>query len=79
MHDQRTMLYVGKIPRSTRVTDLKGVLRERGVRAKQLVWKRGYAFLYFDDSADMEEMFTKLSDLKIGEDMLDVQKEKGRD
>jgi len=77
--DQRPMLYVGKIPRTTRVTELKGAISERGVRTKQLLWKRGYAFLFFEEGEDAEEMFSKLQDLKIGDEPLDVQKEKQKE
>lgn len=81
VYDERPMLYVGKIPKSARVTDLKDVLHERGVKAKQLVWKggRGFAFLYFGDTEDAEELYTKLHDLQIGGVNLDVQREKNKE
>ena len=79
--DERPMLYVGKIPRNARVRDLKVVMLERGIKPKELVWKgfKGYAFLYFDMSQDIEKVHEALSDLKVGDTILDVQREKYTD
>lgn len=79
--DDRPMLYIGKVPKDARVRDLKDAIIERGIKPKELRWKgfKGYAFIYFDKSQDVEEVYDALADLKIGDKVLDVQKEKYRD
>ena len=43
-------IFVGRIPKTTRVRELKDAILSRSLRANNLVWKgfKGFAFLYFD-------------------------------
>ena len=43
-------IFVGRIPRTARVKELKEAIQERGLRTNNLVWKgvKGFAFLYFE-------------------------------
>ena len=71
-------IFVGRIPRTARVKDLKEAIQQRGLRTNNLVWKgvKGFAFLYFDKThtkLSEEEICNQLKDLKLGESILNVE------
>ena len=77
-------IFVGRIPRTARVKELKEAIQERGLRTNNLVWKgvKGFAFLYFDKSHTKlteEEICLKLKDLKLGETILNIEPDKRKD
>jgi hypothetical protein len=77
-------IFVGRIPRTARVKELKDAIQERGLRTNNLVWKgvKGFAFLYFDKSHTTlteEEICIQLKDLKLGETVLNIEPDKRKD
>ena len=77
-------IFVGRIPRTARVKELKDAIQERGLRTNNLVWKgvKGFAFLYFDKShtnMSEEEICLQLKDLKLGETVLNIEPDKRKD
>ena len=77
-------IFVGRIPRTARVKELKDAIQERGLRTNNLVWKgvKGFAFLYFDRShtkLNEEEICLQLKDLKLGETVLNIEPDKRKD
>lgn len=77
-------IFVGRIPRTARVKELKDAIQERGLRTNNLVWKgvKGFAFLYFDKSHTKlteEEICLQLKDLKLGETVLNIEPDKRKD
>lgn len=78
---QKTVgVFVGKIPRGTRVKELKDVIVERGVRPVNIQWKggKGYAMVYCEKKEDTtsESLVEKLKDLKIGDNPLNIEPDK---
>jgi len=73
-------VFVGKIPRGTRVKELKEVILSKGVKPLNILWKgsNGYALIYVEkkEVASGEELFSKLKDLKIGDNALNVEPDK---
>lgn len=71
---------MGKIPRGTRVKELKEVIVAKGVKPLNILWKggKGYALVYAEkkEIATPEELFEKLKDLKIGDNALNVEPDK---
>ena len=70
-------IFIGRIPRTARVKDLKDVLGERDVKVVNLVWKgmKGFAFVYLELEAGCSEesLCGKLQGLKIGEAVLNIE------
>lgn len=73
-------IFVGRIPRGTRVKELKEVIVARGIRPQNIVWKgvKGFALIYFDkkECPTSEDICEKLADLKIGESVLNIEPDK---
>ena len=73
-------VFVGKIPRGTRVKELKEVIIAKGVKPVNILWKggKGYALIYCEkkDVPSSEELFEKLKNLSIGESVLNVEPDK---
>merc|ERR1712021_157140 len=73
-------VFVGKIPRGTRVKELKEVIIAKGVKPVNILWKggKGYALVYCEkkDVPSSEELFEKLKNLTIGENALNVEPDK---
>jgi len=70
-------IFIGRIPRTARVKDLKDVLGERDVKVVNLVWKgmKGFAFVYLElePGCSEDSLCCKLQGLKIGEALLNVE------
>ncbi|XP_053556890.1 methenyltetrahydrofolate synthase domain-containing protein isoform X2 [Bombina bombina] len=60
-------VYVGDIPQSTRVSELKGILRERGAAPLRLTWQGAQhrAFLDYQDRCQAEKALNSLAGLSI--------------
>jgi len=73
-------VFVGKIPRGTRVKELKEVIVEKGIKPVNILWKggKGYALVYCEkkDVPSSEELYEKLKNLTIGENALNVEPDK---
>ena len=73
-------VFVGKIPRGTRVKELKEVIVAKGIKPVNILWKggKGYALVYCEkkDVPSSEELFEKLKNLTIGESPLNVEPDK---
>lgn len=73
-------VFVGKIPRGTRVKELKEVIVAKGVKPLNILWKggKGYALVYAEkkEIATPDELYAKLKDLKIGDNALNVEPDK---
>ena len=73
-------VFIGKIPRGTRVKELKELITERGIRPVNVLWKgaKGYAMIYFEKKDDVtsEDLCAKLKDLKVGDNVLNVEPDK---
>ena len=73
-------VFIGKIPRGTRVKELKELITERGIRPVNVLWKgaKGYAMIYFEKKDDVtsEDLCAKLKDLKVGDNLLNVEPDK---
>nr|XP_024781738.3 methenyltetrahydrofolate synthase domain-containing protein isoform X7 [Pan paniscus] len=67
-------VYVGNLPRDTRVSDLKRALRELGSVPLRLTWQgpRRRAFLHYPDSAAAQQAVSCLQGLRLGTDTLRV-------
>ncbi|XP_003820889.4 methenyltetrahydrofolate synthase domain-containing protein isoform X4 [Pan paniscus] len=67
-------VYVGNLPRDTRVSDLKRALRELGSAPLRLTWQgpRRRAFLHYPDSAAAQQAVSCLQGLRLGTDTLRV-------
>ena len=73
-------VFVGKIPRGTRVKELKDVIIAQGIKPINILWKggKGYALIYCEkkDISTSDELHEKLKDLKIGDNVLNVEPDK---
>jgi hypothetical protein len=73
-------VFVGKIPRGTRVKELKEVIIAKGVKPINILWKggKGYALIYCEkkDVPTSDELFEKLENLTIGDNVLNVEPDK---
>merc|ERR1719464_1981346 len=73
-------VFVGKIPRGTRVKELKEVLIAKGVKPINILWKggKGYALIYCEkkEVPTSDELFEKLKNLTIGDNVLNVEPDK---
>ena len=73
-------VFIGKIPRGTRVKELKETVTNRGIKPVNVLWKgaKGYAMIYFEKKDDIttHDLCSKLKDLKIGENLLNVEPDK---
>ena len=73
-------VYIGKIPRGTRVEELKEVIIAKGVKPINILWKGGkdYALIYFEKKEVLtsDELFEKLKNLTIGDNVLNVEPDK---
>merc|ERR1711981_1186950 len=77
-------IFVGRIPRTARVKELKDAIQERGLRTNNLVWKgvKGFALLYFDKAhtnLSEDEICIQLKDLKLGESVLNIEPDRRKD
>lgn len=70
-----TTVYVGNIPPTTRVSELKSILRERGVPPLHLTWQGAQhrAFLDYSDSGQAQLVLSSLEGLSIGGQVLRVE------
>ena len=80
-HNSTVGVFIGKIPRGTRVKELKETIIDRGVRPVNVLWKgaKGYAMIYFEkknDEVTSQDLCTQLKDLKIGDNFLNVEPDK---
>ena len=70
-------VFVGKIPRGTRVKELKEVIIAKGVKPINILWKggKGYALIYCEkkEVPTSDELFEKLKNLTIGDNVLNVE------
>jgi len=77
-------VYVGSLPRSLRVSDFKGEVRERKVNPLRVTWRgsSGFAFLNFKTKLEAEEALVALEGLHFGDDekglKLEMAKERER-
>ncbi len=74
-------IFIGRIPRGTRVKELKeAVVEKSGARPYNIVWKgaKGFALLYFNkkECSTSDELCSKLGELKIGDAVLNVEPDK---
>ena len=74
-------VFIGKIPRGTRVKELKETIIDRGVRPVNVLWKgaKGYAMIYFEkknEEVTSQDLCAQLKDLKIGDNFLNVEPDK---
>ena len=73
-------VFIGKIPRGTRVKELKETVTNRGIKPVNVLWKgaKGYAMIYFEKKDDIttHDLCSKLKDLKIGDNLLNVEPDK---
>ena len=73
-------VFVGKIPRGTRVKELKEVIIAKGVKPINILWKggKGYALIYCEkkEVPTSDELFEKLKNLTIGDNVLNVEPDK---
>ncbi|XP_015418462.1 PREDICTED: methenyltetrahydrofolate synthase domain-containing protein isoform X3 [Myotis davidii] len=67
-------VYVGNLPRDTRVSELKRALRERGAAPLRLTWQgpQHRAFLHFQDPAAAQQALSRLQGLHLGANTLKV-------
>ncbi|XP_036202090.1 methenyltetrahydrofolate synthase domain-containing protein isoform X4 [Myotis myotis] len=67
-------VYVGNLPRDTRVSELKRALRERGAAPLRLTWQgpQHRAFLHFQDPAAAQQALSCLQGLHLGANTLKV-------
>ncbi|XP_027998726.2 methenyltetrahydrofolate synthase domain-containing protein isoform X2 [Eptesicus fuscus] len=67
-------VYVGNLPRDTRVSELKRALRERGAAPLRLTWQgpQHRAFLHFQDPASAQQALSCLQGLHLGANTLKV-------
>ncbi|XP_059523125.1 methenyltetrahydrofolate synthase domain-containing protein isoform X1 [Myotis daubentonii] len=67
-------VYVGNLPRDTRVSELKRALRERGAAPLRLTWQgpQHSAFLHFQDPAAAQQALSCLQGLHLGATTLKV-------
>merc|ERR1712150_312391 len=80
-HNTTVGVFIGKIPRGTRVKELKETIIDRGVRPVNVLWKgaKGYAMIYFEkknDEVTSQDLCAQLKDLKIGDNFLNVEPDK---
>ncbi|XP_007531558.3 methenyltetrahydrofolate synthase domain-containing protein isoform X1 [Erinaceus europaeus] len=63
-----TSVYVGNLPRETRVSELKRALRELGATPTRLTWQgpQGRAFLHYPDPALAQQAIACLQGLHLG-------------
>ena len=73
-------VFIGKIPRGTRVKELKDVIIAKGIKPINILWKggKGYALIYCEkkEITTSEQVCDKLKDLKIGDNVLNVEPDK---
>ena len=73
-------MFIGKIPRGTRVKELKEAVTNQGIKPVNVLWKgaKGYAMIYFEKKDDIttHDLCSKLKDLKIGDNLLNVEPDK---
>lgn len=67
-------VYVGNLPRDTRVSELKRALRDRGAAPLRLSWQgpQHRAFLHFRDPASARQALSCLQGLHLGANTLKV-------
>lgn len=60
-------VYIGGIPKGTRVSDLKSLVRAQGVEPLRVLWRggAGHTFLFFEQEDDAENAVSKLHDLEV--------------
>ena len=80
-HNSTVGVFIGKIPRGTRVKELKETIIDRGVRPVNVLWKgaKGYAMIYFEkknEEVTSQDLCAQLKDLKIGDNFLNVEPDK---
>lgn len=70
-----TSVYIGNIPPTTRVSELKSILRERGFPPLRLTWQGAQhrAFLDYSDPCQAQLVLSSLEGLSIGEQVLQVE------
>ncbi|XP_075045452.1 methenyltetrahydrofolate synthase domain-containing protein isoform X4 [Mixophyes fleayi] len=70
-----TTVYVGNIPPATRVSEFKGVLRERGATPLHLTWQGAQyrAFLDYADPCQAEAVVSSLEGLNLGGQVIRVE------
>ncbi|XP_075432584.1 methenyltetrahydrofolate synthase domain-containing protein isoform X1 [Ascaphus truei] len=68
-------VYIGNIPPTTKVSELKGMLRARGASPLRLTWQGAQhrAFLDYKDKGEAEEAVSSLEGLGIGGNLLRVE------
>ncbi|ELT97189.1 hypothetical protein CAPTEDRAFT_57625, partial [Capitella teleta] len=61
-------VFVGGIPKGTRVSELKALVRNLGVEPLRVLWRggAGYTFLFFEQEEEAESAITKLAALEVG-------------
>jgi RNA recognition motif-containing protein len=61
-------VFVGGIPKGTRVSELKALVRNQGVEPLRVLWRggAGYTFLFFEQEEEAEGAITKLATLEVG-------------
>ncbi|KAM4017606.1 methenyltetrahydrofolate synthase domain-containing protein isoform 2-T2 [Anomaloglossus baeobatrachus] len=66
--DRGSTVYIGNIPPTTRVSELKGTLRERGASPLHLTWQgaQHQAFLDYTDPHQAQQALSSLEGLSIG-------------
>lgn len=67
-------IYVGSLPRSLRVSEFKAKIREKNVNPMRVVWRgnNGFAFLMFQEEAELNKALENLSGLKIDDKEIKV-------
>ncbi|CAN2389251.1 Methenyltetrahydrofolate synthase domain-containing protein, partial [Pristimantis euphronides] len=70
-----TTIYIGNIPPTTRVSELKSLLRDRGASPGHLTWQGAQrrAFLDYSDPCQAQLVLSSLEGLSIGEQVLRVE------
>lgn len=70
-----TSVYIGNIPPTTRVSELKSILRERGFPPLRLTWQGAQhrAFLDYSDPCQAQLVLSSLEGLSIGGQVLQVE------
>ena len=69
-------VFIGGIPKGTRVSDLKSLVRAQGVEPLRVLWRggAGHTFLFFEQEEEAESAVTKLQDLEVNGKNLRVER-----
>lgn len=68
-------VYIGGIPKTLRVSELKQQVKDKDVKPLQVIWhgRNGHAFLVFPKEKEADEALSCLGDLCINDKKLTVQ------